>query len=137
VLNEYGELIRLKDRVSTVKEAAQALGVPQSYIVKTIIVVCDGRPLAIIVRGDKRLNLERLGARLSCSDVRLATWEEVKEFTGYDVGGVPPVLPLSTYVDSDVLKRDYVYGGGGDDHTLLKFSPRDLAERLSWKVVEV
>lgn len=137
MLNEYGELIKLKEKVSTVREAAHAVGVSQSHIVKTIVVVCGGSPLAIVVRGDKRLNLGKFGERLGCEDVRLATPDEVKTFTGYDVGGVPPVLPIDTYVDSDVLRKDYVYGGGGDEHTLLKFSPRDLARRLSWKVVEI
>jgi len=137
MLDQYGELIRFQTRVSTVKEAARAVGVSHSCIVKTIVIICGGNPLAIITRGDKRLDLKYLGEKLKCGVLRLAEPDEVKRHTGYNVGGVPPILPIKTYIDSDVLAREYVYGGGGDEYTLLKFSPRELAKRLSWEILEI
>ncbi len=116
-----GELIKLDKPVRTVKQAARAMGVSESKIVKTLVVNCGGEYRAYIVRGDKRLDLEKL-------DCRMATPEEVFNVTGYRTGGVPPILNIPTYVDQELLSEDYVYGGGGDDHTLLKFRPRDLVE---------
>ncbi|MFN7105830.1 MAG: aminoacyl-tRNA deacylase [Pyrobaculum sp.] len=125
-----GELIRLNTPVRTVKQAARAVGVREEKIIKTLVVYCGGKYEAYVIRGNKRLALEALGCRM-------ATPEEVKAVTGYPVGGVPPVLNIPTYIDVELLAEDHVYGGGGDEYTLLKFSPRELVERGLAKPVEL
>ncbi|MEB3860468.1 MAG: YbaK/EbsC family protein, partial [Desulfurococcales archaeon] len=123
-------LHRLGSRVRSVREASEALGVPPSRIVKTIVVVDGERTIACIVPGDRRLDMAKLRAAVGGSP-RLATRREVRERTGYEAGGVPP-SPLPDYVvvvlDERLLRVDRVYGGGGDEYTLLEFSPRDLVE---------
>ena len=121
-LEEVGEVIALQIPVRTVREAARAVGVGEDKIIKTIVVNCGGEFRAYILRGTKRLDVKSLGCRL-------ATPEEVLSVTGYPVGGVPPVLGIPVFIDEELLSEDYVYGGGGDDHSLLKFRPRDLVER--------
>ena len=59
----------------------------------------------------------------------MATPGEVAEVTGYNVGGVPPVLRIPVYIDRELLAEDYVYGGGGDEYSLLRFRPAELVER--------
>jgi len=121
-LEEVGEVIALQIPVRTVREAARAVGVSEDKIIKTIVVNCGGEFRAYILRGTKRLNVKSLGCRL-------ATPEEVLSVTGYPVGGVPPVLGIPVFIDEELLSEDYVYGGGGDDHSLLRFRPRDLVEK--------
>jgi prolyl-tRNA editing enzyme YbaK/EbsC (Cys-tRNA(Pro) deacylase) len=121
-LEEVGEVIALQIPVRTVREAARAVGVGEDKIIKTIVVNCGGEFRAYILRGTKRLNVKSLGCRL-------ATPEEVLSVTGYPVGGVPPVLGIPVFIDEELLSEDYVYGGGGDDHSLLRFRPRDLVEK--------
>lgn len=121
-LGDFGEVIKLAEPVRTVREAARAVGVDENKIVKTLVVKCGGEFRAYIIRGTKRLNLKKLGCEM-------ATPEEVLRVTGYPVGGVPPVLNLPVYIDTDLLGEEYVYGGGGDDHSLLKFRPVLLVER--------
>ncbi|AAL63650.1 aminoacyl-tRNA deacylase [Pyrobaculum aerophilum] len=129
-LEDFGEVIRLAEPVRTVKEAARAVGVEEGKIVKTLVVKCGGEFKAYIIRGTKKLDLKKLG----CS---MATPQEVLNMTGYPVGGVPPVLNIPVYIDIDLLKDEYVYGGGGDDYSLLKFQPRVLVERGVAKPVEL
>lgn len=121
-LEEFGEVIRLQTPVRTVREAAQAIGVSEDKIVKTIVVYCNGEFRAYVIRGTKRLNTKLLGCRL-------ATPDEVFTATGYSVGGVPPVLNIPVYIDRELLREDYVYGGGGDEYSLLKFKPIELVKR--------
>ncbi|MEM4651543.1 MAG: aminoacyl-tRNA deacylase [Pyrobaculum sp.] len=121
-LEEVGEVVKLEVPVRTVREAARAVGVDEDKIIKTIVVNCGGEFRAYILRGTKRLDVKSLGCRL-------ATPEEVLSVTGYPVGGVPPVLGIPVFIDEELLSEDYVYGGGGDDHSLLKFRPRDLVEK--------
>ncbi len=121
-LEEVGEVIALQTPVRTVREAARAVGLGEDKIVKTIVVNCGGKFRAYILRGTKRLDVKSLGCRL-------ATPEEVLLATGYPVGGVPPVLDIPVFIDEELLGEDYVYGGGGNDYSLLKFKPRDLVEK--------
>jgi prolyl-tRNA editing enzyme YbaK/EbsC (Cys-tRNA(Pro) deacylase) len=121
-LEDVGEVVKLEVPVRTVREAARAVGVGEDKIIKTIVVNCGGEFRAYILRGTKRLDVRSLGCRL-------ATPEEVLSVTGYPMGGVPPVLGIPVFIDGELLSEDYVYGGGGDDHSLLRFRPRDLVER--------
>jgi prolyl-tRNA editing enzyme YbaK/EbsC (Cys-tRNA(Pro) deacylase) len=121
-LEDVGEVVKLEVPVRTVREAARAVGVGEDKIIKTIVVNCGGEFRAYILRGTKRLDVKSLGCRL-------ATPEEVLSVTGYPVGGVPPVLGIPVFIDEELLSEDYVYGGGGDDHSLLRFRPRDLVEK--------
>lgn len=126
-------------KVRTVSQAAEALGVDRSVIVKTIVVVEGDRTYACIVPGHRKLSIEKL-ERLVGGAPRLATPEEVVERTGFSVGGVPPApLPPSVKViiDQELMKLDRAYGGGGDDETLLEFNPRELAAITSATVADI
>jgi len=119
---ELGEVIRLQTPVRTAREAARALGVDESKIVKTLVVRCGGEYRAYVLRGTKRLDVRSLGCRMAAP-------EEVLAVTGYRVGGVPPVLGIPVYIDEELLAEDCVYGGGGDEYSLLRFRPADLVKR--------
>jgi len=141
-VREHGlkwRLVRLPTTTATVRDAARALGVPPSNIVKTIVVVAGGKFYAVVLPGDRKLDLKKL-EKIVGSKPRLANPREVLEATGYPVGGVPPVaLPphVTLIVDEELLKRDRVYGGGGEDGVLLEFSPRELVEVVKPVVAKV
>lgn len=122
----------------TVAEAARQLGVEESVIVKTLVLICEEGVYAVIIPGDRRLSLAKLG-RIA-GKCRMAGRDEVAEATGYPVGGVPPVaLPDSVklVLDSRVAGMEVAYGGGGDERTLLEFSPRRLKELVGCIVADV
>ena len=122
----------------TVDDAARALGVGRDAIVKTLIVVCRGGVLAVIIPGDRRLDLGKL--RVVDRDCRLAKPEEIPVLTGYPAGGVPPVaLPedIRIVMDRSLLEKNVVYGGGGSESTLLEFSPRELAALANVVLLDV
>ena len=123
-------LIRASGRTTTVDDAARFLGVDKSVIVKTLIVVADGKVYAVVIPGDKRLDMGKL-TKITGVRPRLARPEEVAEKTGYPVGGVPPIaLPdnVKLVIDESLLRHDKVYGGGGEDGVLLEFNPKELVE---------
>ncbi len=123
-------LIRASGRTTTVDDAARFLGVDRSRIVKTLIAVAGDDVYAVVIPGDKRLDMRKL-ADIAGVRPRLAKPEEVVEKTGYSVGGVPPIaLPdnVKLVIDESLLRHDRVYGGGGEDGVLLEFNPRELVE---------
>lgn len=132
------ELLEFSSTVRTVDDAVRASGVEAAGIIKTLVVLCDSEPACLVVPGDRRLSFAKVRRALDCKDVRLAKPAEVLAFTGYSIGGVPPVgHGLRTIVDRAVLGRDVVVGGGGDDRHLLKIAPSEIVRLTGAKVADV
>src|SRR5205809_7486050 len=104
-LRELGldaEVRELADSTRTAQEAADAVGVEVGQIVKSLVFVDQESPLLCLCAGDRRVDTEKLGA-----GARQAKSDEVREATGFSIGGVPPLgydRPVRTVVD-DSLRR--------------------------------
>jgi len=133
-------VIKLEASTRTVEEASRALGVDKSLIVKTLIIKCSKSTLAVVIPGEKKLNINKLEKEINEEECRLAKANEVFKLTGYKVGGVPPVdLPegIRVIVDNRVLSRELVYGGGGEENALLEFYPKELVNLTKALVLDV
>ena len=126
----------------TVAAAAAALGVDERQIIKSLLFLVHEEPLLVIASGtalvDRRLLAERF--EIGKKQVRLADAATVLRLTGYPVGGVPPFGHLVTarvLLDRAMQKWDVVYGGGGDERTLLSISPAELARVTSGEWIEM
>jgi prolyl-tRNA editing enzyme YbaK/EbsC (Cys-tRNA(Pro) deacylase) len=117
------EFITFDEKVRTVSQATELLDISSSEIIKSLVVMGD-EPIVCIVPGNKSVSFKKL--RKLYDHVRMATEEEVCEITGYKVGGVPPLVDTKVLVDKRVMAHEYVYGGGGNDHTLVKITPHDI-----------
>ncbi len=126
------ELIPMAVETPTVPAAAAALGVEAGQIIKSLLFLVHEMPVLVIASGDSTVDRRPLAAHFGVGkkQVKLADPATVLQLTGYPTGGVPPFghrLPLPTLLDRRVLAWPTVYGGGGDDHTLLRISPQELA----------
>ena len=128
----------------TVPAAAAALGVETDQIIKTLLFlverqvdgVAQRQPVVVISYGERRVDKGRLAAHWGVGKKRvtLAPAEVVLHLLGFAAGGVPPFghrtrLPL--LIDAGILdlRERYggiVYGGGGDDHTMLRLKVDEL-----------
>lgn len=125
----------------TVPAAAAVLGVEPDQIIKTLLFLIDTgeeSPQAVVVIGhgvepiDKATLARRFG--VGRKKVRLADAPTVLALLGYPAGGVPPFghrAALLTFVTGSVpaLRTRYaglVYGGGGDDRTMLRLTVDEL-----------
>lgn len=88
---------------STIDELSRSLLVSPSNIVKVLIYMADGVPVAVILRGDHDVNEVKLKNVLGAGTVELASEEQVKEHVGSKVGFVGPNLTIRTIVDRDIL----------------------------------
>ncbi|MHC1786928.1 MAG: YbaK/EbsC family protein [Christensenellales bacterium] len=125
------ENIRVFDVSSaTVPLAAQALGVPEAQIAKTLSLRrADGGAMLIVAAGDARLDNQKFKARFQ-SKARMLTPEEAEAETGHAVGGVCPfgVEPgVRIYLDRSLERFDLVYPACGSANSAIALSPRDLA----------
>ena len=132
-----GEIIDVGRSVKTVEQAVKATGSIPRQIVKSLLFISEAKgPILVIVDGESKVDLDRLAKFFG--SVRLAKPKEVKEITGYDVGGLPPVgIPVETIVDPKVLENEFVIGGGGSIDKLSKLSPRKIVEYQKARILDV
>lgn len=125
----------------TAKEAAETIGCGVGQIAKSLVFrgETSGKPLLIIASGANRVNE---AAMISIVGERLqrATPEFVREMTGFAIGGVPPVghdVPLSTWIDKDLLAYEQVWAAAGTPYSVFPISPADLVRVTGATVVTV
>ena len=86
----------------TVAEQAEHLGISAANIVKTVLVVADGKMVMLLLRGDDELNLIKAGHALDAQNVQLASPEEAVSATGAPLGFIGPKdLPLPIPIMAD------------------------------------
>lgn len=132
-----GEVLDVGVPVKTVEQAFRATGTTPSQIIKSMLLVSEKEGVILaIVDGRSRVDLEKLSQRFG--RIRLATPSEVKEFTGYEIGALPPIgLPIKTIIDPYVLEKEYVVGGGGAVDKLIKIDPKKILEVQKAEVMEI
>ena len=131
-----GEIIETGMHVKTVAQAAKAVKTDPGQIVKSILFIADKGPVLVVLDGEGRVDLKKLEKIVG--KVRLASPEEVKEITGYNIGEVPPVgVKVKTLVDRCVLEKPEVFGGGGSIERLCRIDPRKIVEFQKADVVDV
>ncbi len=106
--------------IRRIEEVSEFLKVPQEDILKLLVYVVDGKPVAVAVRGDREVEETKLKNAFRAKEVRLATDEEIEEFTGQPKGYLSPVnLSIPVYADYSVIPMvNFVAGAGEEDYHL-------------------
>ncbi|MBQ9451915.1 MAG: proline--tRNA ligase [Desulfovibrio sp.] len=101
----------------TVEEVSAMLGVPAAAIVKTMLFLADGKPVAVLVRGDREVNDVKLKNVCNAQEVHLADGDTVMALTHAPVGFAGPVgLAIPVYADNELRDGvDYVTGANAQD----------------------
>jgi prolyl-tRNA editing enzyme YbaK/EbsC (Cys-tRNA(Pro) deacylase) len=108
----------LPDSTRTAADAAKAAGCEIGQIVKSLVFVVDGASTMCLCAGDNRVDPPKLG-----NDVRSANADEVREATGFAIGGVPPLghdRELPTVVDASLRRFDTVWCAAGTPHAVFE-----------------
>jgi prolyl-tRNA synthetase len=103
----------------TIAEVSAFLKQPPAKLVKTLIYLVGGQPVAVLVRGDREVNEIKLRRALEADEILLATDATVREVTGAPVGFAGPValkMPIPIYCDLEVQAlSDFVVGANAAD----------------------
>lgn len=117
---------------STVEAASKALDVPETSIGKAIVLMVDEEaPVVVVLRGNDRVDMAKVADHVEADpdDIRMAEPDEIEEYTGFPVGGVPPLghkRPLRTLLDEQLLAEETAYVSGGDQDVMLEVEAQDL-----------
>ena len=115
---------------ATVADAARAVGCEPEEIVKSLLFICDGRPVLALLPGDRRADPDKVARAAGARAARVARPEEVLAATGFEPGAVAP-FPASavtrTLVENELLEFEIVWAGAGSPRHVIGLAPTDLA----------
>lgn len=132
-------VMELSETARTAEDAALSLGVPVGAIVKSLVFMVAGRPVMALVAGDRRCEAKALAAALGLAGkVRRADAEQVREATGFSIGGVAPLahaqaLPMA--IDDSLGRFETIYAAAGHPHCIFATTLAELG-RLTGGVVD-
>ena len=124
------EVRRFGEGTRTAQEAADAIGCPVGAIVKSLIFTVDGEVVLALVSGANQLDEKALAAAAGGSKCSRANADQVREATGYPIGGVPPIglaTKVREFIDVDLMGYDTVWAAAGTWHDVFEIRPEALA----------
>lgn len=139
-LREHGVQSRLEEFVEgthSARDAARAVGCDAAQIVKSLVFVCDGRPVLALLPGDRRADAAKIAAAANAGYARVARPDEVVSATGFEPGAVAPFPAPHVAVvllDRALLRHELVWAGAGSPNHVVGLAPVDVA-RLTGAVV--
>jgi len=132
VLSNFDDSLRveiLNSSARTAKEAATSLNCEVGAIVKSLLLRIEENFILCLVSGDKRCSLNKVKKLLKKKDVSMADAEQVKNQTGFSIGGVSPVAHLNKnkiLIDASLSRYEHVYAAAGHPHTIFKINYKQL-----------
>ncbi len=108
-----------------VDAVCEFLGIEAARLVKTMVYMADGNPVAVLVRGDREVEEVKLKNLLKVADVDLADDKQAFDATGVPTGYLGPVgSAIRLVADQEVmLMRNFVTGANEKNHHLLNVNP--------------
>ncbi|WP_136810611.1 proline--tRNA ligase [Desulfosediminicola flagellatus] len=88
------------------------MGITPDQLVKTMVYIADGQPVAVLVRGDREVEEVKLKNLIGAADVEMAEDKAVFDATGVPTGYLGPVgIPVRIFADQEVAAmRNFVVG---------------------------
>ena len=116
------------------EEAAEAMGVSQDRVFKTLLAEVDGVLTVGVVPVAAKLDLKALAAAVGGKHAAMADPAAAERATGYVLGGISPLgqrRRLRTVVDGSALAHDSVYVSAGRRGLEVELAPVDLVALTS------
>ena len=123
------KIIVLNSSARTALEAATSLGCEVGAIVKSLLFKTESNFTLCLVAGDKKASLNKIKKILSIKDVSMASVNDVKNVTGYTIGGVSPIGHLNKVyilIDKSLNRFNSLFAAAGHPNCVFEISFTDL-----------
>ena len=130
----------LDSSARTAQDAANSLNTEVGSIVKSLFLRTKNSFLLCLVAGDKRCSLNKIKKILNEKDVSMGSADQVKEITGFTIGGVSPVAhlnPLKIYIDESLSRFKNIYGAAGHPNCVFKIDFENLQKITNGEVMDI
>ncbi len=133
-------LVHFEQSTKTAQMAAEAMGCELGQIVKSLVFVCDDRPVLALVAGDRKGDTAAIGRLMDGNGAAFADADTVRSATGYAIGGVSPfALPegLPVYIDDSLERFEVVFPAGGTPSSMVRMTFAQLLEVTGGRIATI
>ena len=125
---------------STAQAAADVIGCALAQIVKSLVLICDTRPVIALIPGAGRADLAKVALVAGADHARVARPPEVIAATGFAPGAVAPFPPpagVAIFVEQTILSSQMVWVGAGSERHMAMLSPLELVRLTRGSTVDI
>ena len=132
ILREFDgaqKIIVLDTSARTALEAASSLGCEVGAIIKSLLFKTSSDFTLCLVAGDKRASLNKIKKTLKIKDASMASAEDVKNITGYTIGGVSPVghlKKINILIDKSLNRFNSLFAAAGHPNCVFEIDFNNL-----------
>ena len=133
-------VIVLKTSARTAIEAASSLGCEVGAIVKSLLFKTENSFTLCLVAGDRKASTIKIKKTLNIKDVSMASADEVKDVTGFTIGGVSPVGHLNkidVFIDNSLKRFESLYAAAGHPNCVFKLDFINLQKITNGSIKEI
>jgi Cys-tRNA(Pro) deacylase len=133
-------VIILDNSARTALEAASSLSCEVGAIVKSLLFKTENAFLLCLIAGDKKASLNKIKKNLNIKDVSMASAEDVKDITGYTIGGVSPVghlRKIEIFIDNSLERFSSLFAAAGHPNCVFKTNFIDLQKITNGSIKEI
>jgi len=122
-------------------QVAQALGVDEHLVIKTLIMEDDkGGPMIVLMHGDRQVSTQALARAIGAKRVTPCEPRTADRHSGYQVGGTSPFgtrRAMPVYCESDIATLPRIYINGGRRGLIVSMDTADALRPLSPILVRI
>ena len=133
-------VIVLDTSARTAFEAAASLGCEVGAIVKSLLFKTENTFTLCLVAGDKKASLNKIKKTLNIKDASMATADDVKNITGYTIGGVSPIGHLNKidiFIDNSLERFTSLFAAAGHPNCVFKIDFKNLKKITNGSIKEI
>jgi prolyl-tRNA synthetase len=105
----------------TIADVSLFTGLPETSLMKSLVLVAGGKPVLVMLRGDHQLSETKFAAKVGDAAFRPAQPDEIRQWFGADPGSLGPVGLKSVTILADqalVGRRNMIAGANRSDYHL-------------------
>ncbi len=133
-------IISLQNTARSAEEAAKSLKVETGAIVKSLVFkTINNEYFLCLVSGDKQVSIDKI-YKIFKQNIVKPNADEVKEITGFSIGGIPPVAhktKIKTYIDVSLSRFDKLFAAAGHPHCIFEITFEKLCKISDGKILDI
>ena len=143
ILKEFDisqKVIVLDSSARTAIEAASSLGCETGAIVKSLLFKTENTFILCLVAGDKKGSLNKIKKKLNIKNVSMAEAGDVKNITGYTIGGVSPIGHLNKidiFIDNSLERFKFLFAAAGHPNCIFKIDFKNLQKITNGLITDI
>ena len=134
------KVVVLDNSARTALEASSSLGCEIGAIVKSLLFKTENSFTLCLVAGDKKASLNKIKKTLNIKDVSMASADDVKNVTGYTIGGVSPIGHLNkidVFIDNSLKRFTSLFAAAGHPNCVFEINFTDLQKITNGSIMEI